>query len=577
MTTTSQASLASQSRNSSIVGRLHENLSAAGSGGYDQVVRASIQTMTNRQNGTLALLASNLDKTAKYISLKVQTMGDIDYVEKNKLINKYWKEYFKSNQSLSKDSSWPDVMMADPTSSAVLRDQVLKYISNPDTKQFTKATMPLFLDRLFTAKPDIVKSMFGVDPIILNYLNTNKPEQNLDKDIPGFFDSDRYYEAGGPGMQFPVRNADGTLAQPPDPELLKPIGGIRIIPGGDGTDGIDSNLVPLPENPSVAPVPPHQNPNGVLPGNKTPPDPGTPITTLDADNPVNTITETEAKTLGIDIVPRQFNQDFQTGQGMESMTDPAYNLQTRYFTGIAGQAQAQQASDQSGRDIPGQYKLTDSIHAMTSFDTPTIRPNYIESTGTELVLTPEEQIRGDVEFDLFSLVKPGFGQGVANTLFVENENRDKNIRYAGNLFTPNTYDGPEMGAYPVRPSLRRVQTPHVQHLNTILQRDRDAQIESYMMTLVGSASNSVLPDDNLYLSNPTGRSRRGKSPMIPLFDTSHNWKPVKELAGYEMPTKRFRRDFDPLRLPENNVAFAPTAGVNNVLPYYVTQYDIPLL
>jgi hypothetical protein len=190
----------------------------------------------------------------------------------------------------------------------------------------------------------------------------------------------------------------------------------------------------------------------------------------------------------------------------------------------------------------------------------TLRAQYLVPGSDDLVLTEEEQLRGDVEFDLFSEVKPGFGLGEINKLHLQNEAWEKDIRFSGPLYTPSRPDGPEMGARPVRPELHRAQTASVQSLGYERLNNKIEAIYRYISSLPGGSTNSILPDDNNSVVSSQGLKRRNPSPLIPVIDTHMNWRATKDLPGFMTNNRKYRKLYDPRRDPWNLTPYQPGAG-----------------
>ena len=257
----------------------------------------------------------------------------------------------------------------------------------------------------------------------------------------------------------------------------------------------------------------------------------------------------------------QRHQEFNTGSSGVALTGQPYELvradPDRQYVEL-------DPKTENGNSVGDKFNFEGTNKSST-----TLRAQYLLPGSEDLVPTEKDQLEADVEFDLFSVINPGFGLGQANKLHVENEARQEKIRFAGPLFTPSADIGPEMGAHPVRPELRRVQPTSIQRQGyDRLIRRRDA-ISAYLRSLPGGASSMVLPDDNNQLRSSKGLKRRFPSPLLPIVDTHHYWSPVKEQPGISLNNNRkFRRFYDPLRIPRNRTPYEPLGGGPTLQPAF---------
>jgi hypothetical protein len=190
----------------------------------------------------------------------------------------------------------------------------------------------------------------------------------------------------------------------------------------------------------------------------------------------------------------------------------------------------------------------------------TLRAQYLLPGSHDQILSEERQLKGDIEFDLFSEIKPGFGLGETNKIHNQNEYWTKNVRFKGPLYTPSRPDGPEMGAHPVRAELHRSQSPYVQSLQARRFNHKRSAIANYFVTLPGSSSNKILPDDNNNMSSSRGLPRNNPSPMIPVINNHMDWSKVRESPGFVSSKRQFRKQYDPMRAPERYHPYQPLSG-----------------
>jgi hypothetical protein len=187
-----------------------------------------------------------------------------------------------------------------------------------------------------------------------------------------------------------------------------------------------------------------------------------------------------------------------------------------------------------------------------NFTLPTVRPEYIIPGEDAVAMSAYEQLRGDIEFDLFSVVKDGYGLGATNQLHIDNKRNEQFVRYKGKLYHPRAPDGPEMGMHPTRSEL------HPTMSNREMARPRKklrrllSATQQYIRSMPGGASSQFLPDDNNTLMSSTGLGTRKPSPMLPHIDTHYYWQKQYDPAGIHMRNHKMRKTIDPLRNPQKS-------------------------
>ena len=238
----------------------------------------------------------------------------------------------------------------------------------------------------------------------------------------------------------------------------------------------------------------------------------------------------------------------------KKLADPKGVAMTQPFK-VRDLPYAQVAEKQRERKTKDGRTLHDDImegRYGTTFTFPTLRPEYVVSGKDEAVMSAYEQLRGDVEFDLFSVVKPGFGLGATNTLHLDNERREEKVRFKGPLFQPRAFTGPELGVIQPFRQVKPNMTKQQMQAEPRLIKKRVRQAHDYMAAFPGGASNQVLPGDNMMVGSSTGLKENNPSPLMPHIDTHYYWQQPIDPAGYVMQARKFRKLYDPLRKPQQN-------------------------
>lgn len=163
-----------------------------------------------------------------------------------------------------------------------------------------------------------------------------------------------------------------------------------------------------------------------------------------------------------------------------------------------------------------------------------------------------DQIRSDIEFDMFSVVRPGFGLGADNKMFAFENIRDKEIIGKGPLFLPRAYDGPTAGVDTVPLCLQNVVPTAVyeknDQVNKLLQY---AALNTRQTT--GKGSLNVLGDDYGQLTgiSDRGLNRPSESFLEPVIRIDSRWQRPKLEPGFMSSKRQFRKLYDGLRYPEH--------------------------
>lgn len=181
----------------------------------------------------------------------------------------------------------------------------------------------------------------------------------------------------------------------------------------------------------------------------------------------------------------------------------------------------------------------------------TMRPIYPQPNGSEVVPSVKKQLASDIAFDMFSVVRPGFGLGADNKLFVQQDIWEKKIRG----MNPHTFPrgnggangGPEGGIKPAPWPLQNVMTGgQVDHLFDRVNK-RTSSIAGIVQRTRTRTVNT-LPDDIVGSGSAKGLKRK-PSPLEPIYNHHEPWLPYNEHAGIFLNRRGFKHAYNPMRTP----------------------------
>lgn len=214
--------------------------------------------------------------------------------------------------------------------------------------------------------------------------------------------------------------------------------------------------------------------------------------------------------------------------------------------------------DAEGKNVSGPDRIVgEGSDALTlpSADrgTDSLRPQFGIGGSTDMVPTVKDQLRSDLEFDMFNTVQPGYGEGVDNKLFLYEQRRDANIIYREPQYDhPRQWIGPTDSPYPMPWQWQSVidKGDLAQYVNTErtkLGMSLDAQRQ------YDRKSNNILGDDHGYPFRVTtkGLAHPPGSVLEPIVNNVSPWRPVKPPLGKDLNRQQFRRAFDALRQPDH--------------------------
>jgi len=191
----------------------------------------------------------------------------------------------------------------------------------------------------------------------------------------------------------------------------------------------------------------------------------------------------------------------------------------------------------------------------------TLRPQYGIANPMDAIPSQREQIKSDIIFSDFSQVAPGFGLGVTNAMFLQEQKRDAKIVYAEPMSEPRRDDGPTGTVLP----------PPFEWQPLISRSDRK-QEEEYTekcearkmlaVHLVGTGSLNILGDDygQFRAISDKGLHRPADSPFEPIVMRPSVLEKLRVPAGQHLQYRDMRRLFDGLRHPEHWKETAAQSG-----------------
>jgi hypothetical protein len=180
-----------------------------------------------------------------------------------------------------------------------------------------------------------------------------------------------------------------------------------------------------------------------------------------------------------------------------------------------------------------------------------LRPEYAMEKAANVIPSTRKQLESDIRFDMFDHVKPGFGEGMDNRLFLMSEARDKKIVYAPGLHEPGQWIGPTAGVdVPPWQWQRVIPGEQLQKYH----QEQQARMYAGDQLLLGNngpRSSNILGDDIGYPMpySACELKRNRYSPFEPIIRTDMHWQQVKEPTGVKLNRKRMRLETDAQRYP----------------------------
>lgn len=209
---------------------------------------------------------------------------------------------------------------------------------------------------------------------------------------------------------------------------------------------------------------------------------------------------------------------------------------------------------QTPADTSGLPPLHDSAN-------PTLRAQFEEAEPADVIPSEKDQLTSDIIFDAFDEVAPGFGLGISNKLFVENELRERKLRHVDNFF-PRPDPGVPTGVTPPPWQLQEV-------LPVSLVKSFFDKVETRMASMEKTIQNSLaigktvhtLPDEVRAVPSSKGLLRPA-SILEPVNNNIQRWLPTFDPAGVYLNQRGLRHLHSPWNHPyeaeEDSVNSGPT-------------------
>jgi hypothetical protein len=288
--------------------------------------------------------------------------------------------------------------------------------------------------------------------------------------------------------------------------------GVLDATGNFGPQDVEPDTTPAnpPTNP---PTPDTANPNPPTPdtGNPNPPTPDTP----DSNPPTPDTPEPNPSTPvtpnpNLPIVPDDEDGDEGDDNGDVPRGGPVIN------------DDGNPASDEPRILDPAPHDPVDVA----------LRARFPIGGEQILKISQDKQIMQDVQFDLFSWVPEGFGNGETNKLFLLDQLHEKKIKFMDPMSMPRRDSGPLGAVFPVCSQFSETRTPDdiTSFLNHKKRKLEDAFNTFTPMTL----SVQSLGNDNNFLVGSKGLPSKPPNPFQQIIQTHGPMIPIKDPAGFEM-------------------------------------------
>jgi hypothetical protein len=183
---------------------------------------------------------------------------------------------------------------------------------------------------------------------------------------------------------------------------------------------------------------------------------------------------------------------------------------------------------------------------------PTLRPQYGIAGGASVVPTSIEQIRSDIEFDLFNLVQPGHGEGSDNKLFLYQEAWKKFIRFVDPTYSPNNWLGPSNYQHPLPWQWQNVKDSSdvTKYLEKIMKHTKENR---QLLEKMGESSVHAFGRDIPEVAesrSSSGLLRDKRSVFEPIIHNKDPWTPALSPPGKDLDRRGFKRLYSAWRDPD---------------------------
>ena len=183
---------------------------------------------------------------------------------------------------------------------------------------------------------------------------------------------------------------------------------------------------------------------------------------------------------------------------------------------------------------------------------PTLRPQFGIAGAKDIIPSPRDQLRSDLEFDLFSVVQPGYGEGVDNKQFLYQKAWEQYIRFTPPFFSPGPYLGPLNTRFPMPWQWQTIMSKDdIDHYHTrIIDRRMKAEkaIQSHGEGSAAAFGRDV-PEVPVSRSS-SGLPRDARSPFEPIIHNKQPWTPAVDPAGYLLGRRGLKRTYSAWRDPD---------------------------
>jgi len=181
---------------------------------------------------------------------------------------------------------------------------------------------------------------------------------------------------------------------------------------------------------------------------------------------------------------------------------------------------------------------------------PTLRTSYGIQSAASVIPPKSTQLLSDILFDQFSVVKPGYGEGETNKLFVQQENWKNKIQWGEPLYQPGTFEGITNTQHPIPWIWQTVKTSE-----SVQQWKKHKHAKMLLETKIfhegrkGSTGNLGYDVGLPSTVSTSGLHRPAESVLEPIINNRVRWEPVFDPAGIELNKRGFKMPTDAQREP----------------------------
>ena len=266
---------------------------------------------------------------------------------------------------------------------------------------------------------------------------------------------------------------------------------------------------------------------------------------------------------GTDVQPPPATPEFKNAQGttnnptsQNTMTAEAYQpfkpqqgQRSIYADYGASMYNTGQKKDFSANNYKGGYDPV--VEGRHDDGRATLRPYYGIAGPADVIPSGKQQLKSDIQFDMFSVVQPGFGEGVDNRLFQQQEWWHNYYTNLGRKFAPQEWLGPINYAHPMPWQWQSIKnTSDVEKFYAARRQEAKAALN--LLKSMGEGSSSVLGKDTTEVPvsvSDSGLPRDAKCPLEPTYHNRMPFIPVALAPGAELQKRDWFRDFAPRRNP----------------------------